>query len=209
MKGLRRLGPAGTGTHTQTRDSSEEGRREPPGSRRDWAGALPSARTTGVPAAPEPEDEAAHHDHAEIDVGIALLVEALNQVGATTEASCEGHLRRLSTGERCRPCLPYVVFRSNGSLVTFVLEIARELYYRPPDDGFLHALWYVESCPALEGGVLHTLTPHPSFAPDGVGRAELAAAQQDARTLATFLLRRQRATARHGWRGLAPSRSEG
>jgi hypothetical protein len=155
---------------------------------------------TGTGTRPQARDTS-----EEIDVGIALLVEALNQVGAATEASCEGHLRRLSNGERCRPCFPYVVFRGNGSLVTFVLEVARELYYRPPEEGFLHALWYVESLPVLEGGVLHTLTPHPSFAPGGVGRAELAAAQQDARTLAAFLLRRQRATARHGWRGLAPA----
>jgi hypothetical protein len=205
MKGLRRLGATGTGTRPRARDTSEEGLNEPFGNGGEVAtAAMRGVRTTGAPAAARPACEAESVENAVIDVGIALLVEALNQVGAATEASCEGHLRRLSNGERCRPCLPYVVFRGNGSLVTFVLEVARELYYRPPEEGFLHALWYVESLPVLEGGVLHTLTPHPSFAPDGVGRAELAAAQQDARTLAAFLLRRQRATARHGWRGLVP-----
>jgi hypothetical protein len=158
-----------------------------------WTGAPGDRRSSrGRPA-----------ESAEIDAGIVLLVEALNRVGAFTEASCEGHLRRLTTGERCRPCLPYVVFRGDGDVVAFVLEVARQLYYRPPDDGFLHALWYIESCPAPEGGVLHTLTPHPSFSPDGVGPTELTAAQQDARTLAIALLQRHRRTARRGWRGLA------
>jgi hypothetical protein len=141
---------------------------------------------------------------AGIDAGIVPLVEALNRIGAATEASCEGHLRRLANGDRCRPCLPYVVFRGSGSVVAFVLEVARQLYYRPPEEGYLHALWYVESCPAPEGGVLHTLTPHPSFAAEGLGKQELIAAQEDARTLGVFLLKRQRATARHGWRGVAP-----
>jgi hypothetical protein len=145
-----------------------------------------------------------HTQETEIDPGITPLVEALNLVGAATEASCEGHLKRLSNGERCRPCLPYVVFRGDGRVVSFVLEVARELYYRPPEDGFLHGLWYVESCPAAEGGVFHTLTLHPSFAPKGIGKPELDAAQQDAHTFALFLLKRHRATARHGWRGLAP-----
>jgi hypothetical protein len=157
-----------------------------------------------LPLDGQAERQGGRKEEAEIDAGIALLVEALNRVGAATEASCEGHLKRLANGDRCQPCLPYVVFRGDGRVVAFVLEVARELYYRPPEDGSLHALWYVESCPAPEGGILHTLTPHPSFAPDGVGKTELAAAQQDAHTLALFLIRRHRATARHGWRGLAP-----
>jgi hypothetical protein len=124
----------------------------------------------------------------EIDAGVALLVEALNRIGACTEASCEGHLYQLSTGERCCPCLPYVAFRAHAAVVDRVLEGAGELYYRPTETGSLHALWYIESCPVPEGGVLHTLTPHPSFAIEGIRSDDLAAAQQDARTLALFLL---------------------
>jgi hypothetical protein len=122
--------------------------------------------------------------HVGIDPGIQILVDALNEAGASTEASCEGHIEHLATGEPCVPCVPYVVFRSSAEFADAILEIAWKLYYDPEGELFLHGWWHVESCPAPEGGILRTLTLHPRYLLGGMDGEALARAQQDVRTLA-------------------------
>src|SRR5438067_1424508 len=120
MKRIRRSPHAKEGACHGVEVASEEPRVPADGANRAKEG----GRSAG-PALPAIRFGAEASAGAEIDVGVALLVEALNRVGASTESSCEGHLRRLSTGERCRPCLPYVVFRARCEVVDLVLEVAR------------------------------------------------------------------------------------
>jgi hypothetical protein len=129
---------------------------------------------------------AAAGEECEIDPGIQPLVAALQRIGCQTEASCEGHLEVLASGEPCTPRLPYVVFRAPGSLVTDILDLAAELYSRPTRARLCY-VWYVESCPSMEGGVLHTLTPHFAYGREQLSEADLRAAQRDSHTLAAFL----------------------
>jgi hypothetical protein len=133
---------------------------------------------------------AAAGEESQIDPGIQPLVAALRRIGCQTEASCEGHLERLSSGEPCTPRLPYVVFRSPGDLVTDILDLAAELYSRPTRARLCY-VWYVESCPSMEGGVVHTLTPHFAYGREQLTEADLQAAQRDSHTLAAFLLLRR------------------
>ena len=125
-----------------------------------------------------------------IDPGIQPLVAALQRIGCRTEASCEGHLEVLASGEPCTPRLPYVVFRAPGNLVTDILDLAAELYSRPTRARLCY-VWYVESCPSMEGGVLHTLTPHFAYGREQLTESDLQAAQRDSHTLAAFLLLRR------------------
>src|SRR5262249_50668391 len=141
---------------SHSRGSFGRGRHGEMESARRRAGSRAIGRQRRTEEVPSGSSDASHGvalaRESGIDAGVAPLVEALNRVGACTEASCEGHLRHLSTGEPCRPCLPYVVFRANAAVVDLVLEVAGALYYRPLQTGFLHALWYIESYPVPEGG---------------------------------------------------------
>jgi hypothetical protein len=129
-------------------------------------------------------------EECQIDPGIQPLVAALQRIGCQTEASCEGHLEVLASGEPCTPRLPYVVFRAPGNLVTDILDLAAELYSRPTRARLCY-VWYVESCPSMDGGVLHTLTPHFAYGREQLSESDLQAAQRDSHTLAAFLLLRR------------------